>query len=178
MYSCQECSQQFSRKTNLTRHVLQEHVGQSVKTYRDQTTPANNEFNIETKTVQSITRSVYATAFQNSVKYIRFTPNSKMLPHVFLHIGTPMIQETLTLLQQQSIYKIGAQLCVQFTKIGDPTKQQEAFFSVKAYNLKDFQLNMVIQTLLAQIETYIQRGSDWKISYTSYFQLIVTKIIV
>lgn len=178
-FKCNLCSEIFSRKGYLNRHVQHIHENKPIKQYN--CSSYNNHdgcsHNLPQVTENGLTRMVTKHAFRNAIRYLRIFPStaSKYLPAEFLLNAKPLIESTLDILksEQQSL-KISCKICVLFVKILDITKTDESYFSTNAATIYEFDLQNVILYLVDKIENFNKRGSNWKIDKTLFFEMEIT----
>jgi len=145
-----------------------------VKRYTCSLTNHHNDCspNLPLVTVNGITRRISSHAFGGLTRNIRFTSDIDYQSLDFMNSARELIQETLDILKAERCHiKISSSLCITFEKIADEVQRDEAYFSVKAINLESYDLDFVIQTIEDKIQSYTQRGSNWKIVETNFFEL-------
>jgi len=176
-FKCPECDELFSRKSNLVRHQREIHQGQTIKKYSCSLTKDHKDcsYNLPRVTVNGITRIIAKHAFGDVIRNIRFYTDQSFISIDFMKVAKPLIQETLDILKSEKRpLKLQSTLCVVFEKIADATIKDEAFFSITATTLDNYNLDDVIQTMEIKIQNYTTRGSNWKISDTRFFELNTT----
>jgi len=67
--------------------------------------------------------------------------------------------------------KINSTLCIQFSKLSDMNVKDNAYFSTSTKMLDEFNSEDVFQELKYKIERYTNRGSQWIITNTLFFEL-------
>ena len=87
-------------------------------------------------------------------------------------IAKPFVQETLSILKSENRpLKLHSTLCVVFEKHSDTTIKDESYFSVKVTIIDNYDFDYVTHSIEEQIQNYNERGSDWIISNTKFFEL-------
>lgn len=172
MFPCDSCTATFTRKSNLVRHNNEIHFQIPQRHYTQSHGPhIDCASNLPRITENNISRIICNTAFNNSIRTIRFIPDIHLLPEDFLMLTTPLIKTTIqTLLKENQPLKISCSLSVTFTN-GD--KNDESYFSMKAQPICIIDIETIIQSLNAQVEAFTKRGSQWKITKTNFFQMNV-----
>jgi hypothetical protein len=175
LYSCTECSELFTRKSNLIRHKNEVHFQLPQKHYHQQHIHCDGLTNLPCITTKDITRIIPKISLEQSIKTIRFYTDLIVQPTEFFMMATPLIKDTLDILKQETTsMKVICTLCVIFT---NGERNDESYFSVKAQPLSVFDLTKVIQSIELQIETYTERGSHWIILRTNFFQMITVNVL-
>lgn len=173
MFPCIQCNENFTRKSNLVRHTNEYHLNIPQKHYlQSHGTHINCSSHLPQVTENHITRFICNSAFNNSVRTIRFTSELHLLPEEFLYRTLPLIRATIDLLKRENHpLKLHCSLTVTFSK-GQTT--DESYFSVKTQPILILNIDDVILNLLTQIEQYTKRGSNWKLTKTNSFQINVS----
>ena len=165
MFPCDECTEEFTRKCNLIRHRNEVHFKVVQKHYVQR-----HDDVIETLSENNITR--IKLRGNNQVRSIRFISEFDLLPLEFFEQAKSLILHTLdTLKQEHQPLKLQCSISVIFAK--DNTTD-ESYFSVRAQPIVIFNLDDMIESLLYQMDQYIQRGSHWKLVKVNFFQINVT----
>lgn len=177
-YKCTKCSEYFSRKQYLVRHQREVHQGESVKhyTYEHKHLDLESCKSLPKVTVNDITRIVSASAFNNTVRSLIFFSENTYLPCNFFEHLLFLLEETINCLKKVSIMKINSTLCIQFSKLSDMNVKDNAYFSTSTKMLDEFNSEDVFQELKYKIERYTNRGSQWIITNTLFFELKTTCI--
>jgi len=172
-FKCNECSQLFSRKQYFDRHLKEYHQGESVKHYTQKHDHIDVVENLPRLTKNDITRIVVKSAFQGAVITIRFIPiEGVFMPREFFRASGNIITETLEIIKQDSgDAKVSFSICVQFKKVSDENKTDEAYFSTKARTISTLFLSMTFSDLMDKIENFSRRGSSWVINKTCFVQM-------
>lgn len=174
-YQCVHCNETFTRKSSLTRHQLEFHLGQPVKQYTHKHTHLDTCTTLPKVTKNDITRIISKTAFNNAVRYIRFFSETEYMHCEFFDQMLPLLQETIDCLKEETVsLKINTTLCLKFTKVSDDSITVDSYFSTNAQTLEQFDIKTVFAELDSKIASYTQRGSNWNISNTLFFEMIVS----
>lgn len=174
MFPCSDCTEIFTRKSNLIRHRNEIHLLLPQKHYHQHHSHCDSLPNLPCVAKKDIIRIVPKTSHENDIKTIRFYTELRLLPTEFFQLATPLVQDTIVILKQENTsMKIICYLCLTFT---NGERNDESYFSVKAQPLSLFDLSKVICALELQIDTYTERGSHWIISHVNFFQMITVKV--
>jgi len=174
-YKCALCKETFTRKTNLIRHQLEFHQGQTVKHYVYKHTHLDTCTTLPKVSKNDVTRIISANAFNNLVRTIRFYSETEYIHCEFFDKMLPLLQETIECLKSETgSLKINTKLCVEFTKASDNSIVDNSYFSTNAQPLEQFDIHEIFGELDGKISNYVRRGSNWNISNTLFFEIIVT----
>lgn len=182
-FQCEICGEKFSRKSNLTRHRKQEHLGIQVKKYScsEINQHIDCSLNLPCVTKDGFTRIITKTAFNGLVRHIRFykEDNVSILPWDFIINANTLLNETINILRKEPLQvKIQCVLCVQFKKINTfPLKTDESYFSYPIQILdEDFCLETILSIIINKIQSFTRRGSSWVLNTTKFLEKCVTRI--
>lgn len=179
-YTCNFCTELFSRKDYLKRHTQQQHELKSIKRYHCSSYNNNHDncfHNLPQITQNGLTRIVFASALKNALRHLRIYPNStkKYLPEEFLNKVKPLLESTLEILKnEKQLLKLSCKLCVLFTKINNSEMNDESYFSSHTVSIQDININVIFEQILYQIEQYTTRGSNWIIDKTLFLELAIS----
>lgn len=173
MFPCDQCSETFTRKSNLIRHQNEFHFNIPQKHYKQvHGSHIDCSSNLPQKTLNHINRSICQTACNNSIRNIRFIPDVNLLPEEFIMTMRPLLEDTLQQLRDEKLpLKLQCSLSITFKK-GDVS--DESYFSAKTQPILTFNIEETLDSLLSQIDQYTKRGSAWTISSVNFFQLNVS----
>lgn len=174
MFPCDDCTQVFTRKSNLVRHRAEEHRNIPQVHYVQHHGPhINCTAALPEVTRNHITRYISVTSFGTLVRNIIFIPVDPTLPTEFFTQASSLINDTLEiLLNEGHPLKILCSINVRFEK---QDRNDESYFSSKTLPVCILDMDQVIASLLAQIENYIKRGSAWKLTQANYFSMNVVR---
>lgn len=178
-FKCEYCSELFSRRDYLKRHVKEYHEGGKVKHYNCSKDGTHNQCDdiLPIKEINGIVRKIKAHAFGNALREIRFQPKDEIVhPFAFFECVNQLVKDTLEILtKERSNFKIVTKLCVEFEKMDNTDLKDESYFSVPAIPISNYDFDKISSTLDSKIDNYIQRGSNWKISKTLFLELQICK---
>ena len=176
-FSCGNCGRKFRRMPTLKEHrtrchpdPLPDHHGAGLPQDTGAASPP------------VITRYLHRHALSNSARVIRFVPvdSERFLhPEVFFNLAMPHIQESFNQLLKEDI-EVRVHFVLQVRVVrrdaqGRVRDRDRAIFSLPALSLNEVSMEDIIQRLLAQIEIYTNKGSDWMIEGVDFFDFCVTR---
>lgn len=181
-FFCSQCTESFSRKSNLKRHVQEHHEGKLVKHSTCSKLSCHDEgcTYLPKEEKNGITRIVTDQAFGGMLKTIRFYPDTslKLQPDEYLQRVSGFVNDTLQILRTEGGYnKIVTKICVRFKKIIDEGESifDESYFTVSARLFCAYDFNDATDQLLEMIDSYNERGSNWFIDHVLFLDLDVIK---
>lgn len=172
MFPCDKCKANFSRQSYLIRHRNEIHFQIPQKHYLQTHEHIDCIPTLPMLTENNITRIICQAAYNNAIRNIRFFTELVLLPQQFFILAIPLIESTLQQLKdEKASLKISCSLIVTFKK---DSALDESYFSVKTQPIQTLNIQQVMELLLAQIDQYVKRGSEWTLFKTNFFQMNVS----
>lgn len=131
----------------------------------------------------TLIRHVPRRSRRGMTQYIRFEPTNhqEMQPIDFFQEAHEEIEDTVAALLDNSqrneckVHPVMEVTAVQLNSEGEIIRRENVLFSIDALALSIELIDTMISKLLAKIEHYISRGSNWRIERANYFDMRVTK---
>ena len=178
-FKCNSCTELFSRRDYLKRHVREYHEGKKVKHYNCSKDCNHKECDatLPAKEMNGIVRKIKARTFGNVIREIRFIAKEEIIhPFCFFECVHRLVEDTLEKLRKENgNYKIVTKLCVQFQKRHEIEIKDESYFSVQGTHLSNYNFDKISSIIDSKIESFTERTSKWIISKTLFLELQVCK---